>query len=413
MSSEISIKDFAIQNSLNVCPIVYTNKNYTAITGWKQLNLNESHNLVVNNSKGFLISLKGLHNKFVVLDTDDEKAFNYVNEIIDKYELKEVSTLSNSGLTKNLNYKRHFYFKLPNTNFECKKVQFDNHPIYGKLDIIFDIAEHKDNKINCDMDELPINLLKEYYKIDDSKKEVVKPLKINKIEVNDNTNNDILITILDNLNEDRFNNYSDWFKIACIFINEKLDLDIFDKYSQKSVKYNKKSNELVIKNLKKNNNGFRIATLYFMLKEDNYPIWKELQSKRKDFWEIMEKFNHTDIANLFFNMYPNKYIYTNSIWYELNEFNMYKEIKDYKTSLFNNISISIQNFIIEQRNLIIPSDDQYMNKNKMVKNNYNKIGDSHFKKGVIDSLCGFYYKDNIKFNTKTNLIAFKNKVYDI
>jgi P4 family phage/plasmid primase-like protien len=417
MSVQLSIKDFAVQNSLNVCPVVYTNKNYTAITGWKQLSLVESHNLKVDNSKGFIISLKGLHTQFVVLDTDDEKAFNYVNNIIDKYDLKEVSTLSNSGLSKKLNYKRHFYFKLPKTNFECKKVQFENHPIYGKLDVIFDIAEHKDNKISCDMSELPIELLKEYYKIDDSKKEEVKPKqpKVNKVEANDNTNNDILITILENLNEDRFNNYSDWFKIACIFVNEKLDLDVFDQYSQKSPKYNNKSNELIIKNLKKNNNGYRIATLYFMLKEDNYTVWKDLQSKRKDFWEIMEKFNHTDIANLFFNMYPEKYIYSNKCWYELNEFNIYKEIEDYKNTLFNNISIAIQNLIIEQRNLIIPSDEHYMAKNKVVKNNYNAIGNSNFKKGVIESLCGFYYIENIseKLNSKNNLIAFKNKVYDV
>jgi len=257
--------------------------------------------------------------------------------------------------------------------------------------------------------------LKEFKVIE---KDIKKDMKVEKVEKKveikeDFNNNDILDKILDNLDIKRLNNYDDWFKIACIFVNEGYDLSIFDKYSKKSPKYNKSSNDNLLRTLKKNCNGYKIATLYFMLKEDNYSVWKELQSKRKDFWEIMEKFNHTDIAQLFFNMYPNKYIYSKKIWYELNEFNIYKEVDDYKNTLFNNLSLAIQNFIIEQRNLIIPSDEQYMNKNKMVKNNYNAIGNSNFKKGVIESLCGFYYKEDAEFNTKQNLIAFKNKVYDV
>lgn len=279
------------------------------------------------------------------------------------------------------------------------------------------------NRINCLLkgevedtiiSHIPKNcILKEFKKVEIKEKKEKKVVKTEKPIINDNkTYDDILVKILDNLDSKRFNNYGEWFKIACIFVNEGYDLSLFDKYSKESKKYNKASNDAIINKLKKGN-GYKIATLYFMLKEDNYEIWKELQSKRTDFWEIMDKFNHTDIAQLFFNMYPNKYIYTNSIWYELNEHNMYREVKDYKTSLFNNISISIQNIIIEQRNLIIPSDEQYMIKNKMIRNNYNKIGDSHFKKGVIESLCGFYNKDDIKFNTDTTLVAFKNKVYDI
>lgn len=416
--SELKIKDFAIQHSLNVCPVVYTNKNYIAISGWKQMSFLESHNLEIEKSKGYLIALKGLIHQFVVLDTDDEKAYNYVKEIIKTYKLKEVSTLSNTGLSKKLNYKRHFYFKLPK-NLDIQKVQFENHPIYGKLDIILDIAEHADNKISCEMSEIPIQLLKEFNCVIEKeiKEDKIKEKKTSKVEksiINDNKKYDeILVKILDNLDSKRFNDYSDWFKIACIFVNENFDLNLFDKYSQNSSKYDNKMNDMIIKNLKKSSNGYRIATLYFMLKEDNFEVWKELQSKRTDFWEIMEKFNHTDIAQLFYNMYPDKYIYVNSIWYELNEFNIFKEINDYKNTLFNNVSISIQNFIIEQRNLIIPSDEQYMVKNKMIKNNYNKVGDSHFKKGVIESLCGFYYKSDIEFNNKQNLIAFKNKVYDV
>jgi len=228
--------------------------------------------------------------------------------------------------------------------------------------------------------------------------------------INDNT---VLNKIMEHLNVKRFDNYDDWFKIACVFVNENYDLNIFDKFSKNSSSYNKIGNDNIIKRLKKNEKGYRVSTLYFMLKEDNYKVWKELQSERKDFWDMMEKFNHYDLAQLFFNMYPEKYIYSNLTWYELNEYNIYKEVEDYKESLFNNISSAVQTLIIEQRNLILPTDKYYMEKNRMVKNNYNSIGNSNFKRGVLESLCGFYSKKDLVFNNKFHLLAFNNKVYDI
>lgn len=268
---------------------------------------------------------------------------------------------------------------------------------------------------NCKLIKSETKEKKEEKKEVKKEKEKVKE-KVDRIEVVETIdNNDVLIKILEGLNESRFDSYHDWFKIACIFVNEDYNLSIFDKFSKKGSNYNKTSNDNIIKKLKKNEKGYRISTLYFMLKEDNYTLWKQLQAERKDFWEMMEKFNHTDLAQLYFNMYPDKYIYSNKTWYELNDSNIYKEVIDYKDTLFNNITLAIQQIIIEQRNLILPNDKYYMEKNRMVKNNYNAIGNSNFKKGVIESLCGFYYVDNIqdKLNRNSDLIAFTNKVYDI
>ena len=39
--------------------------------------------------------------------------------------------------------------------------------------------------------------------------------------------------------EERFNNYGDWFIIACVFVNENYDLHIFDEYSSNGKGYNK------------------------------------------------------------------------------------------------------------------------------------------------------------------------------
>jgi putative DNA primase/helicase len=225
----------------------------------------------------------------------------------------------------------------------------------------------------------------------------------------------ILYEILDGLDVKRFENYGDWFTIACIFVNENYDLNIFDEYSKNYKGYDKQSNDKIISSLKKDTNGYRVATLYHMVKKDNYELWIKLQSKRKDFWNFMETFNHYDIALVYYQLYPSKYIYSNNTWYILNDNNIYQKLNDFKDTLFNNITTTIQGIIIEQRNLIHPSDDQYSQKNNFVKKNYNNIGNSTFKKGILEALAGLYYINDIetKLNDNVNLIAFDDKVYDI
>jgi P4 family phage/plasmid primase-like protien len=253
-------------------------------------------------------------------------------------------------------------------------------------------------------------------KIENKEKKIREVKKIDNDEgiVNDKKS-DVLYQILDGLQSYRFENFKYWFIIACVFVNEKYDLKIFDEYSKKYKGYDKEANDNIINNLRKTENGYKLATLYFMLKEDNFELWRKLQSERKDFWDFMETFNHYDIASVYYQIYPNKYIYSSNQWYSLNNFNVYKQLSDYKNHLFNNITTTIQNIIIEQRNLINPSDESYLAKNKLIKKNYNNIGNSTFKKGIIDALCGLYYIENIenKFNDNINVIAFNDKLYDV
>jgi P4 family phage/plasmid primase-like protien len=259
-----------------------------------------------------------------------------------------------------------------------------------------------------------LRLIKDRYGEKKDKKD--KITKNDKDEDTDTKENDnILYQLLDGLKIERFSNYGDWFAIACVFVNEGFDLKIFDKYSQKGKGYNKEVNTKIINSLKKDSNGYRIATLYYMLKNDNQVIWTKLQSQRKDFWTFMETFNHFDIALIYYQLYPSKYIYSNNTWYSLNSNNVYLRLNDCKDVLFNNITMTIQQIIIEQRNLVNPNDEYYLAKNKLVKLNYNNIGNSNFKKGVIEALCGLYYVNNIesKLNENINLIAFDDKVFDV
>ena len=256
------------------------------------------------------------------------------------------------------------------------------------------------------------NLIKQHHGNKKSK-EIKNKIEIVKVESTDNNNNsnENLIEILNNIKKSRFENYGDWFKIACIFVNEKYDLNIFDNYCKNCKGYNKENNKIIIDGLKLDIKGYKVATLYQMLKTDNLEIWKKLQPKRTDFYFLINNFTNYDVAVCFYQLNPDKYIYSNKIWYSLNNHNIYKEMTDFKDILFNHITTSIQSLIIEQRNLISPTDEKNINIIKA----YKCIGNSSFKKGVIDALCGLYNIPDIetKLNSNVNLLAFDDKVYDI
>ena len=326
----------------------------------------------------------------------------------------------------------HFYF--------LKENQLERIKVCGTADInlkqLFFIPKyyHKETKEEFnytliksnELNEMPSyaiewcqDLIKEKYG-NKKPKEIKERIEMVKVESNNNTNNiksnEILIEILNNIKKSRFENYNDWFKIACIFVNENYDLDIFENYCKNCKGYNKENNNLIIENLKKNDKkGFTIASLYNMLKTDNFEVWYKLQCKRIDFWFMMENFDNYDVALFFYQLNPNKYFYSNKIWYALNEYNIYKEMTDFKDILFNNITTSIQKVIMEQKNILNPTDSDFMSKNKQIKMNYKNIGSSSFKKGVIDALCGLYNIPDIetKLNSNINLLAFDDKVYDI
>ena len=52
---------------------------------------------------------------------------------------------------------------------------------------------------------------------------------------------EVLADILDHLSDDRCEEWEDWFNIAKVFINEDLNMNIFNEWSKKSSKYDKKT----------------------------------------------------------------------------------------------------------------------------------------------------------------------------
>lgn len=411
------------------------------------------------NIDSFNTFLIRLNYNYIILDTDEPETYEYLLEL-----LKEKDLISNNSITESfknkaykLKYKNHFWFRVDKD--EIKKSKFlkvgidqmtgwdilygDNGQIleWANSNIEDTLLLTKENfnfiyermtakfppNYNKKVEEAPkiTEYLKkpekiEYIKTEDKPEDNPEDKPEGKHEKEEKEIN-LLKKILENLKDYRFLNYQEWLIIAMIWINEKYPLEIFDLYSKLrgGDKYDKKKNEEIIKRLKVKNNGYKVATLYMWLKEDNIKVFEELQQEREDFWNMCDEQNelqHSDFSNLYFNLEPNKYIRSPLTgWYEYNEYNKLIYRGGVPSSLLNNITKKLQKYIIEQRNFLLPDHKDYELRNKLVKKYYSKVGNSSFVEGIIKYLVDLYTKEDLDdlINSNMELLAFENKLYDI
>ena len=168
--------------------------------------------------------------------------------------------------------------------------------------------------------------------------------------------NEILDSILTNLKDIRFTDYADWFKLACIFKKERLDFTLFDKHSQRAKnKYNKEANAKIIAGIMDKDYNYTLGTLFYMLKQDNYEMFKKL-SGHHYLWNLMATLNHADVAKYYYSLFPDKYIYCDlSGWYEYNNHNVLIKHKEKPISMIKDITDALRTEIDELKcNLIAP-----------------------------------------------------------
>jgi len=281
--------NFANYHSLNYCSIEYK-KPYIAVADWKKINMMEVNNDEKLKEKycntkikeGLFINLLGLYNKFIVLDTDDVKAYNFVMNLIKENNLTVVKTKSYSQFNNpSLYYKNHFYFKVPKGANVCSK-QHKNDPIYGDLDIIIDVVEHITSCIDNDnISEISEEILKNLQAIR-KEEEIEKKEEI--IEETSDEEEEKIKELLDLLDTKRANNYEDWRNVG--FILKTIDetfFDLFNEFSKRSPNYKNTADiRKHWKTYKKDgDNLLGIGSLIKMAKEDNPDEFKKWAEKWK------------------------------------------------------------------------------------------------------------------------------------
>jgi hypothetical protein len=394
-----SITDFIKDNKMISYPITFDNKLYDYTDDWDTLQFEHSQimHLQFENKNGFIIDTLSGKNKYIIIDTDDEKSNKFILKIIKEYNLNIVSTPSYKNITFKNQHNNHYWFKVPN-DYELEEINIKDHLLYGNIDIIHKIAEHKSTTINKNISELPLEILNNF-----------KNQEINKIC-------DLLILF----NDDTGDKYEDWVKIGSSIKSIREDfVKIFDEFSSTREKYKGLSDvKKYWKGFKKFENGY--GTLINMLKIDNpedLKKWKNTYNNvDNDFYEKLEMMNQHDFSKIYYDLYPNKYIVSKSKqWYEYNEYNILINQNGIPSSLKNNISNILQNIIIEKRNELKPDDPQYKHKNQLIINAYKNVGCSSYTKGIIEYLEFLYINIDLDdlLDNNVNLLAFNNKVYDI
>jgi phage/plasmid-associated DNA primase len=383
-------------------------------------------------------------NKYFVIDVDEEKKYNEFISILKDNNIYKESCITKSFSGKKDYYKRHFWFKVDDDRFN--KLKNGNIKLDG-IDLFYtlgsQISEWDDAEIDepllleyelfdkmLDILKLDKNLI---FENENENKKTTKKANKKKSKDSDDSSSDsnnefdseddseddsdnIIEDAVLSLDVKRANEYNYWFSLACAFKNDNLNLKTFHKFSAMSDKYNKYSVDDFLKNLKPKA-GYSTATIFYYLKEDNLEVFKKLNSKRKDIYKILDQLTDNDFAKIFFNLKPNDYIYssTSSKWYNYNEHNIIISYKKEPTDIYSNISNTLSAYIEEQKNSLQLKNKNFKKYSTILKKAYTKINKSAFPKSMLPYLQNLYRDDGIenKFDKNTNLIAFKNGVYDI
>lgn len=394
-----TIIDFIKENKMISYPITFDNKIYDQIDNWDTIQFEQSQimQLQLDNKNGFIIDTLSGKDKYIIIDTDDEISNKFILGLIKEFKLNNVSTPSYKNITHNNHCNNHYWFKVPN-DFDFEPIYIKNHLIYGNIDIINKIAEHKTTVIKKNISNLPLEILNGFHN-----------QEINKIC-------DLLLLF----NGDTGDEYSEWIKIGGSIksINDKF-INIFDRFSALRQKYKGIYDvKTHWKGFKKFENGY--GTLINMIKLENPDELKEWNIKYnnidKDFYDKLMMMNHHDFAKMYYDLFPTKYIVSkNKEWFEYNEYNILINQNGIPSSILNKISSILQDIIIEKRNELKPDDPQYKSKNILIVKAYKNLGLSSYIKGIIDYLEYLYLKIELDdlLDSNVNLLAFNNKVYDI
>ncbi len=397
---------FIKENKFTFCQpeITFENnkKQYKNIPeNWKNKTFEECQRMTIMNNF-FLIKCT---NDFIIFDTDTKEDYDKLCLILIHLNMYDVNNITKSTRGNKYAYKRHFWFKVQDEEFKTMKL----HKL-DKMEVFIG-----DNCNICERFDSEINNLKtlsyedyKYIMIEFTNATNESPIFEDK-EITNDTNN-VLTLILEKLNKKRFEEYDYWLTLYFIFVNEKLDMNIFTRYSRKSSKYDQERNNTILKNITVKK-GYTMATLYHWLKEDNFTIFNELCKTNKSFWGI--QLNNASIADLYFEIDPDTYIFTNNNgWYEYDKNNILIHRGEKPASLINKMSKILQDYATSQRNFIIPSDEKYKEYMSTYSKFFNKVGSTEFIRNTIEQLKNHYCQDIDRHLNNVNLFSFNNKVYD-
>jgi len=355
----------------------------------------------------------GKISNLTVIDIDD---INVYNQLILKYPIiiNVFKIQSRNGI--------HLYFNY-NENIKTTTNAFASYPnvdIRNDDSIIF-IPPTKYKMLNGktyeyifiggEMIDIPKDLLyefKQFYKIDKPKMLNKKNYNINNV-IDSNTKEKEIENIIFKLPKNYCDDYNEWIKIGFIIFNE-LGLDglyLFDKWSKQSLKYNEDDVKNKYSSFEYKSDGLTIATLYKFLNDEKY--------------NIITNFTTGDNADYFKKIYGNKFVYSKNTLYYFNgvyfkqDNNNFSYLNNFiNDKYFYDIFNLFQQYEVDElkKNDMINKNDIYA-KIDNIKKKILQLKNHKLRKNYISDIICKITNDDIKWNQKTNLFTFENKIFDI
>ena len=379
-------------------------KEQKIIKKWKWNELTKPHFDKTKNSVGIITGEKS---NLLILDYDNK---NHWEE-----DIKNNPELLNYYVKTNRGYHSYFLYSdgLNNISTDLKNnnidLQGNKKFIIGppsKYKIDNEIIKYKiksNNNLKFLSNDL-INYMVEKYNTNEED-----------IKNDEKTNNDI-IKMGNLINIKYLDNYDDWLKIIWSLKSENL-YEEAKVISSRSKKYDAETfDKFYNSNI---DNKISIGTFNYYVKHSNHREYERINKKNKK-TELKTNFNLTNLkskkylADVYYSKNKNKYILSDSGWYEYNKYNILKykcDLKDYPHNLINDLSEQLLKYLNEEYDKL--DEDKIL-----LEKEYNKIvisfNDSSFLEGVRKFLKNLYFVEDFenKINKNNNLLCFNNKVYD-
>lgn len=226
------------------------------------------------------------------------------------------------------------------------------------------------------------------------------------------------------LAQKRFASYDDWLKMLIVVRQENWDYKMFDKICEErkqGTKYDKNNNKSIFEGIKfRKEGGLTQATLWNWLKQDNKSLFEALQKRRRDFYKQLDMgVADIEYAKMFYSVRPDRYFYSEqSEWWEIRENNRYYNTgKKIPIGITNVISDVLREIIEDQRKNLNPLDEKTKDRSATLLKEYRRLGDRKPLENIasfLPKLC-LVEKEELdeKMDANTNLIAFKDCVYDL
>ncbi|NCA22286.1 MAG: hypothetical protein EBS86_14260, partial [Crocinitomicaceae bacterium] len=178
--------------------------------------------------------------------------------------------------------------------------------------------------------------------------------------------------------------------------------------------------------LKEMDEGIDISK--FSIKEESNALYIS-ETDNFDLDNMLREFSHFNLAKIFYKYYPDSYLYTEKVWYEKNEKNIWKKRDDEPLSVRKNIHSFFESKINQKIKMIEKGTFTIGEANEDTKEAQKKkkeilkllsmclttLGNSSFKDGIIKELRGFYNKPDIyeKLDQNIHIFPFDDGCLDL